>query len=242
MSSLFDKFNTLVNAQLNGLLGKNSASPLARIRLKPDSADRGPRQSALALRQRLDEAIVYEDELLANVDALLDEAAALDAEVDRALADQDDIGARRIQNQLNSKRQQLAIAESELQDHRLVTRHLLRELNTLESALDRQERQAAGQSNAARRSIPVDGGGSIDKSGSPSFINAMTDKLDEARGGLESLLNNSPVPRPAASNPPRRKFEVIDEAPDPRTPKSRKRDERPMNDRLSRLTKPDDRD
>ena len=34
MSNLFDKISTLVNAQVNDLLGRNPQSPLARIRLK----------------------------------------------------------------------------------------------------------------------------------------------------------------------------------------------------------------
>lgn len=243
MSDLFEKFSTLVNAQLNDLMGKNPASPLARLKLKPDAAKEQPRQSAHSLRHRLEEAISYEDHLEARVDALLKEAAALDAEVDAALAHQDEFGARRLQNQLNMKRQQLAIAESELQDHRLVTRHLLRELNALEAALDQQERPAARASSGPRRqSIPVAGtsGGPAAKPDSLGFIDAMTDKLDEARGGLESLLNNSPVPGPSASDAPRSQFDIIDEAPDPRMPKSRKRDERDMDDRLSRLSKSED--
>ena len=96
MSSLFDKIATLVNAQVNELLGKNPSSPLTRIRLDADDAEKRPRDSAQALRRRLDEAFEYEEVLQDKIDALMREAADLDAQIDASVRQGDEFGARRL--------------------------------------------------------------------------------------------------------------------------------------------------
>ncbi len=248
MPSLFDKINTLVNAQINDLLDKNPRSPLARIKLNADDAEKNPRRSAQSLRQRLDEALDYEDELQAKINALLRETADLDHQVDLVLRTGDEFGARRLQNQLNFKQQQLTIAESELRDHRLLTQHLMQEMTAVEMALGDQEgrtmpRASSKERGSARRAIPVQDARDAPaaEAASNSLMGAVTGKLDEARSGLENLLNNSPVPKPSQITGHYERFDlVVDEEPDPRKPKPRKSDKLNMDARLSRLTKPDD--
>ena len=162
MSDIFDKISTLINAQLNDFLGKNPRSPLARIKLNADEAEKNPQRSAQSLRQRLEEAIEYEDELQARIDERMRAVVELDKLVDDMLRSGDEVSAQRLQNQLNMKQQHLTIAESELQDHRLLTRHLMQELATLDTALERQERERRGQGgqpsqSAGRTRIPIDG-------------------------------------------------------------------------------------
>ena len=248
MSSLFDKISTLVNAQVNDLLDRNPRSPLARIKLNAEDAEKNPRRSVQSLRHRLEEALGYEDELQAKIEALLSETADLDQHVDRVLRTGDEFGARRLQNQLNFKQQQLTIAESELRDHRLLTQHLMQEMSAVEMALGDQERgtkphAAAGERGPARRRIPVQDqqDASTREASSNSLIGSVTEKLDEARSGLENMLNNSPVPKPSQITNHHKRFEVVvDEEPDPRKPKPRKSDKPDMDSRLSRLSKPDD--
>lgn len=246
MSSLFDKIATLVNAQVNDLLGKNPTSPLARIRLNADEAEKNPRDSAQALRRRLDEAVDFEDVLQDKINALMREAADLDAQIDATVRQGDEFGARRLQGQLNGKQQQLTIAESELRDHRALTRHLMQEMRTLEAALDerdrgRQTRSSAGEQSQRRMRIPVDGAGLRARVGDQSIVNAVSDKLDEARDGLESLISRErSSPRPTQAAPRSNRFIVVDEEPDPRQPKAPKKDAGDMNRRLSRLSKPQD--
>ena len=247
MSSLFDKLNTLVNAQINELLGRSPRSPLTRIKLNPEDAEKNPRRSAQNMRQRLNEALEYEDELQKKIELLMAEAMELDRQVDAHVKADDGIGARHVQGQLNLKQQQLTIAESELRNHRMMSRHLLKELAALESALDKDERAARASGNrpaqgAARRRIPVGESAGPAESRSPSILNAVTGKLDEARSGLESLLNNSPVPEPDDLADRFQRFDIVDEAPDPRAPKPSKADKPEMDARLSRLRKPADDD
>lgn len=250
MSSIFEKLNTLVNAQVNELLGRNPRSPLARIKLNPEDAEKNPHRSVQNLRQRLNEAIEYEDELQEKTELLMREAVALDQQVDAFVRAGDEIDARHVQGQLNLKQQQLAIAESELRNHRLMSRHLMKELASLESALEGQERAPRTSNNrpakgAARRRIPVAGSGKSARpaeSRNPSIIHAVTDKLDDARSGLENLLNNSPVPEPEDLADRFKGFDIVDEAPDPRRPKRNKADKPEMDARLSRLRRPEEDD
>ncbi len=239
MSSLFDKIATLVNAQVNDLLGKNPRSPLARIKLDAEEARKDPRRSAQTLRQRLEEAIAYEDEIQAKIDRLMQEALELDEEVDSLLQSDDEFTARRLQGQLNMKQQQLTIAEAELRDHRLLTRHLMQELGTLETALASQENRIRRQTDASnkaprRTSIPIEGSGGGDK----TILDSVSDKLNETKESLENLLNNSPVPASSESPPRFAKFEIIDEEPDPRQSRKPEKDTGKMDARLSRLSKP----
>ena len=226
MSSLIDKLSTLVNAQVNELLGRNPRSPLARVSLKPQDAAANPRQSATRLRQRLDEAIAYEDELQAKIDRLVQEALDIDEQVDAALKSGDSYESRRAQARLNAKQQQVTIAESELRDHRLVTRHLMQELVRLESSLDERERAGAR--------IPLEDEG--ERGASPmSFIADAADRVNQALG-----VNERSQPQPPARAVKPNRYQIVDEAPDPRQPKPQGKDASDMTKRLSRLSGADD--
>lgn len=245
MDNLFDKINTLVNAQLNEFLGRNPKSPLARIKLDAEDADKNPRRTVHSLRQRLEEALVYEDEIGEKIERIRSEAVVLDEQADEMVKSGDEFAARRVLGQLQMKQQQLGIAEAELRDHRLLTQHLMQEMTTLDMALDNQERQKAQPSSQPSSSsrgtrIPVEGVSSPSEPEDKSFGDNVRDKLNDTRSSLENLLNNSPVPSAPEVSDRFQKFDVVDEVPDPRTPKSKKKDSGNMSDRLSRLSKSDD--
>lgn len=245
MSSIFDKINTLVNAQVNDFLGRNPKSPLARIKLDSDEIEENPRRTAQSLHQRLEEGLAYEDELEAKIQGIREEAVILDEQADKQVQSGDEFGARRALSQLQMKQQQLSIAEAELRDHRVLTQHLMQEMTTLDMALDNQERQKSRQANQPTSQsrgtrIPVEGVSSDDRAVDKSLRDTVTDKLNDTRSSLENLLNNSPVPKSPEITKRFDKYDIVDEVPDPRTPKSQKKDKGDMNDRLSRLSKPDD--
>jgi hypothetical protein len=245
MSSIFDKINTLVNAQVNDFLGRNPKSPLARIKLDSNEIEENPRRTAQSLHQRLEEALAYEDEIEAKIQRIRNEAVVLDEEADKQVKSGDEFGARRALGQLQLKQQQLTIAESELRDHRVLTQHLMQEMTTLDMALDNQERQTSQRSNSSVSQgrgtrIPVEGVTSNDSDDGNSLLGTVTDKLNETRSSLETLLNNSPVPKAPEIPKKFEKFDIVDEVPDPRTPKSQKKSKGDMNERVSRLSKPDD--
>lgn len=227
MSSLFDKLSVLLNAQVNELLGGNPRSPLARIRLNAEDKASNPRRSAEQLRTRLEEAVVYEEELQARIDKLMGEALDLDEQVDAALGAGDTFGSRRLQTQLNLKQQQLSIAESELRDHRLVTRHLMQELVALEATLDEHERR--------RTHIPVDEPATSAGQAAKAIARDAADKLNETLDALDVRLPNPKAPKPRPT-----RYQIVEEAPDPNSPKPQGKDASVMNQRLSRLRGPDD--
>ena len=245
MSSIFDKINTLVNAQVNDFLGRNPKSPLARIKLDSTEIEKNPRRTAESLHRRIEEALAYEDEIEAKIQRIRDEAVFLDEQADKQVKSGDEFSARRALSQLQFKQQQLAIAEAELRDHKVLTQHLMQEMTSLDMALDLQDRQKsqapnppASQTRGTR--IPVEGVSSAESREDKSLRNSVTDKLNETRSSLENLLNNSPVPKAPEIPKKFEKFDLVDEVPDPRTPKSEKKDTGDMNERVSRLSKPDE--
>ena len=243
MSDLFDKISTLINAQFNDLLGRNPRSPLARIKLNAEDAEKNPHVSAQRLRQRLEEAMDYEDELGGRIDERIREVVELDKLVDELLETGDQNSAQRLQVQLNMKRQHLTIAESELQEHRLLTRHLLQELSALDAALDIEKRRqrSPAPSPKGKTRIPIDGAATPARqtgNAKRTFLDAVSDKFDETRANLENLLDSAPAPQRPIGSSGIQRFEIVDEEPDPRQPKARKTDEPDMNARLSRLSKP----
>lgn len=229
MSSLFDKLSVLLNAQVNELMGRNPRSPLARIRLNAKETATNPHRSAEQLRARLEEAMRYEDELQAKIDKLMGEALDLDEQVDATLGAGDSFGSRRLQTQLNLKQQQLAIAESELRDHQLVTRHLMQELVALEATLDEHARRSA--------QIPVDEATGSASQTAKAIVRDATDKLNETLDALDVRLPNPRTPEPRPT-----RYQIVEEAPDPNSPKPQGKDASVMNRRLSRLSRPDDSD
>lgn len=251
MDSFFDKINTLINAQLNEFLGRNPKSPLARIKLDTNNPDANPKRTVQSLRQRMNEALEYEDELAAKIQKLMQEAVTLDEEADRMVKSGDEFSARRAVSALQMKQQQVSIAESELRDHRLLTQHLMQEMTSLEMALDNQERnaqQSAAQTpptekSSSRFRIPVDGGDNIKDSENirvnsreeSSIKDTISDAINDTRSTLENLLKNSPVPKPADIL---ERFDIVDEVPDPA--KKDKKNSDDIEGRMARLSKPDD--
>lgn len=256
MDGFFDKINTLINAQLNDLLGRNPKSPLARIKLDTANPDENPRRTVKSIQQRMDEALDYEDVLQAKVQKIMQEAVDLDEQADALVKAGDEFGARRMLQQLQMKQQQLNIAEAELREHRLLTQHLIQELSTLEMALDNQERQkkqeqSTSSSRGGATRIPISGDEQSDSydvvnltpvGGDKSLKDTVSDRINETRSSLENLLKNSPVPKPEEISNRFGKYEIVDEEPDPRKPSrpAPKKGDDDMGDRLSRLSKPDD--
>ncbi len=227
MSSLFDKLSVLLNAQVNELLGRNPRSPLTRIRLNEKESAANPRRSAAQLRARLEEAVQYEDDLQAKIDKLMQEALDLDEQIDVALGTGDSIESRWLQTRLNLKQQQLSIAESELREHQLVTRQLMQELTTLEATLDEHEKRSAR--------IPVEGVTASTGNSATAFARDAADKLQETLDSLDIRL-----PSTKAAKPHPTRYQIVEEAPDPNSPKPQGKDANLMKQRLSRLSRPDD--
>lgn len=148
MDSLFKKLNTLVRAGLNDLLGEDWAAGDLRRRLLPGRLGPDIDREIATLRQRIEEALGYEDQLQARVDALYAEVAELDAQADQEVQAGHEDEARRAVEELQRKQRELNMAEADLREHRLVTQDLIFQVNRLEAVVEearRAQQEAAEQ-------------------------------------------------------------------------------------------------
>src|SRR5690606_24401633 len=113
MSDLFKKLNVLVKASLNDLTGSSNRPRQPDVTPKLGAeADRDVR----SLRQRINEAIGYEDQLKARVQQLEAEVNQWDATADDAVAKGNDDAARHAVAQMQRARQRLTIAANDLRE------------------------------------------------------------------------------------------------------------------------------
>lgn len=196
MNDLFKKLNVLVKAGINDLLGEEHAVGRARRRpLRPEQLGKDIDREITALRQRINEALAYEDELQAKVYTLSEEVARWDRQADEAVVAGNDAAARHAIDQMQGAQKRLAMAESDLHEHRVVTQELIERVNMLEAAVAdarRAEKQSEG-AQAAQTTIQTAG-------------QALSDVLRDAReriagmGDLISTRQESTMPAEKTDN------------------------------------------
>jgi chromosome segregation ATPase len=149
MTDLFEKLNMLVRSGLRDLLGGDvlDVEALRRV-LTPDRLGTGLAAEVTALRQRINQALDYEDELKARVATLLEEVTALNADADAALARDEHDAARALVEKHQRAQQRLTMAESDLRAHRTVTQELIQRVNMLEAAVADHAASAAPTASA----------------------------------------------------------------------------------------------
>jgi phage shock protein A len=130
MSDLFRKLNTLVKARLNDSLGDVSEG-VRRL----GRSDKVVHREIGKLRERINDAIEYEQTLQSKAQELQREVERLDIEADEAVKQGKDAQARYIIAQMQRTQQRTTIAEADLRAHRLVTEDLVRRVNLLEQAV-----------------------------------------------------------------------------------------------------------
>lgn len=134
MSDLFKKLNTLVKASLNDLLGEQGDASRPR-RVSPEKLGSNIDREVVLLRQRVNEALAYEDELQARLQTVEDEVSRLDQAADDAVAAGDEAKARYLIDQMKRAQQRSAITEADLREHRAVTQELMQRVNMLDAAV-----------------------------------------------------------------------------------------------------------
>jgi chromosome segregation ATPase len=136
MTDLFDKLNMLVRSGLRDLIGGDVLDVEAlRRALTPERMGKGLAAEVTALRQRINQALDYEDELKARVETLQAEVSALDGDADAALARGEHDAAHALVEKHQRAQQRLTMAESDLRAHRMVTQELIQRVNMLEAAV-----------------------------------------------------------------------------------------------------------
>lgn len=181
MSDLFKKINVLVKASLNDLLG-DEVSTRGR-RLNPQRLGKNIDREIAMLRQRINEALDYEDTLATQVQTLQSEVETLDRQADDAVAQGRDEAARYAIQQMQLAQQRLTMAESDLREHRIVTQELIQRVNELEAAVaDAQRAQAAAETQEAETpSAPA--GENVEQTAG----GAVADVLREMRERIQAM-------------------------------------------------------
>lgn len=146
MNDLFRKLNVLVRASVNELIGdEGPRKPL----IHPDKLGQDADRQIKALRQAINEALDHEERLQTRVNDLQAEVENWDRQADDAVAQDDDVQARYAITQVQLAQQRLALAESDLRDHQMVTQELIQRVNQLEAAVADARQSAPEQAPQA---------------------------------------------------------------------------------------------
>jgi hypothetical protein len=134
MTDLFTKLNALIRAGLRDIVG-DAPLNLDALRRALSAGRLGSDldKEVAVLRQRVNDAIAYEDQLIARVQEFQAQVESLDAQADDAVQAGHEDTARALIAQMRRTQQRLAMAESDLREHRFVTQDLLQRVNMLEA-------------------------------------------------------------------------------------------------------------
>lgn len=180
MSDFIKKLNVLVRASLNDVLQE-----VSQPRPAGWPGDKVEREVG-TLRQRINEALDYEDELVKRVQQLQAETQRLDQEVDEAVSGGRDDAARPLVADLNRAQQRLAMAESDLRQHRLVTQELITRVNELDAAVaDARRAQENEEAGGSEQPAPDD---TLERAGRAitAVLQEMRDKIAEMSETLDT--------------------------------------------------------
>jgi phage shock protein A len=137
MDDLFKKLNVLIKSSLHDVVGDDPSRRTA----SPPRLGRDIDREIAALRQRVNDAAVYEDELKARITTLEAEIARVDQQADEAVEQRREEQARYLIEQMQRAQQRLTIARADLREHQLVAQELLQRVNMLETYVAEARRQ-----------------------------------------------------------------------------------------------------
>lgn len=250
--SFFDKLNTLVKSQINDVVSPMDERDERNSRARRNALSRldirrGLQEDVSVLRQRIDDALAYQDELQTRVDKLYAEIADWDRKADQAVNEGRDADARNYIGRMQQAQRELEMAEADLVEHRHITQDLINQVDMLDSVVEEAQGQGNDQETVVRDNDP-----DIAQMGEQ-----LVQKLDDTRKQLSDLISgyydqaretyrpearevdipeaddNTPVRRSRTGPPP------IKQEPQRQHPVSQDKVDEDFEARLSRLSKPE---
>jgi hypothetical protein len=106
-----------------------------------------------ALRERINDAIHYEDEIKARIRQLEDEATRWDQQADEAVAQGREETARRAVEQMQRAQQRVAMTQADLREHQRATQELIERVNMLDAVVA-EARRAQPESTPENAHLP----------------------------------------------------------------------------------------
>lgn len=135
MTDFFKKLNVLVRASVNDLLADVRSPENLRRVIQNTQIGKNAEGDVRILRERINAALDYEEELRRQVQSLQNEITALDAQADAAVERGDEATARHFLAKIQRAQQRLTMAEVDLRDHQEVAQELIARVNELEAVL-----------------------------------------------------------------------------------------------------------
>lgn len=124
MNSLFDKLNVLLRSKVSSALDINLPS-----------IKRGEKNDVESLRQRINDAVDYENKLQAEIQALYKEVEDLDRRADEAVKQNNEAMAKHYVTRIQRVKQRIEMMEAELGSHQTVAQELIDSVNRLDAAV-----------------------------------------------------------------------------------------------------------
>jgi len=238
MTSFWKKLNTLVQAQINDLVERDRDDQTSRARRKylaRHDVSQNLQNDVKALRNRINEALEYETQLQNRVDQLHGDISNWDAKADQAVADNRDNDARFALARLQQAQRDLAMAESDLREHRMLTQELISQVNTLDSVVSETQHTDTSEGISPETTVQS-------ASEDASLIDDIARRVDSTRQKLGQLVQDT---LDNFSGEPRQEEPqqvIIDEEPEPPRRTTHPVNTRAVDDdlerRRARLSKP----
>lgn len=261
MPSFFDKLNTLVQSQINSVVDPvdEKTSRSRRKALARHDIRNGLENNVAELRQRVNEALAYQDEMEAKINKLYQESADWDRKADEAVEAGRENDARIAIGRVQQAQREIEMMEADLREHKYLTQELISQVNTLDGVITEARNVTPDDSAPADENEAND----IDRIGQQ-----IVQTLDDTRQRLSDLVSNyttqvtgqepsgEPYPKPEKTNEPYRPeqkrrvpiVEADDDIDNPATPTRAQPRNHPVNSRkvdddlsarLARLSKPE---
>jgi phage shock protein A len=228
-TGFFDKLNTLVKSHINDLISPidEKTSKSRRKALSRQDIRRGLQDDVRTLRQRIEDAMAYEERLQGKVDQLYQQIADLDRQADQAVEAGREADARLLLGRMQQSQRELEMMEADLREHRLVTQELISQVNALDGAVYEAEQQ----SKAEVKEEP--------ETEADKLVDRIGHQLDDTRQKMSDLITHYTQPEMKQAETPAAPEAETGQA--PVHPVDKRRVDDDYSARLARLSKPDDK-
>ena len=156
VTDLFRKLNVLVRASINEVLEdaqKAVTAPLQRIPAHRLGA--GIEREVSKLREQVNHALDFENELQARVGQIQQEVTSLDAQADAAVANGQEDQARYLLERMTRAQQRMAMTEADLRDHRIAVQELILRVNELDATISEAQHAQAHPTDKVPPAAPA---------------------------------------------------------------------------------------
>ncbi len=200
MNDFFDKLNTIIRVKLSDLLGESKPSTSSG---DGSSSTIGQvTKDAENLRERVNDAIGYEDKLQAQIADIHKQLGTLNRQADDATQKGNEAMARYFIEKIGQLQNRLATLEKDLHEHQLLAQDLIQKVNTLESTIADIQSQATTTSQNQDVVVQKTTADKFSElvNDAQRRINALGDRIKARKDTLQSEVDMPPVSTEPISN------------------------------------------